>query len=301
MFRKLPLYFTLFCALAITGCNDDDPVNDTGIADVIEFNIDDYTEITGSTDLAGVWVAVGTGTFERDDSGDRKYGEQSAKIYFLITGSQAGGYKYANCFDEGSLEEGFAQGDFETLNINGSTIEFDAVNSDGDLLSDDDDTNNTGTITDNVEINTVFTFDDGDSKEVNTFQIRKVSNDATTFLGTSNFKETSKVSIADEVACFAQWSGSYSTSDGYYTVERFYASFDESDYPFSAAEYMSDDEDISEYLTLSYNGDVTPASTKDSDTVNFFYSLYTLYFSSQNSGTSIDKAGTIEIDTDRLE
>ncbi len=300
MFPKLPLYFTLFCALAITGCNDDDPVNDTGIADVIEFNIDDYTQVTGSTDLAGVWVAVGTGTFERGTSGDRKYGEQSAKIYFLITGSEAGGYKYANCFDEGSLDEQFAQGDFETLNINGNTIEFDSVNSDGDLLSDDDDTNNTGTITDNVEINSVFTFDDGDSKEVNTFQIRKVSNDATTFLGTSNFKETSKVSTPDKVACFAQWSGSYSTSDGYYTVENFYASFDESDYLFSASEQMSDDEDISEYLTLSYNNEPS-ANTKDADTVNFFYSLYTLYFSSQSTGSNIDKAGTIEIDTDRLE
>ena len=300
MLSKLPFVLAIASTLLITGCNDDDPVNDSGIEDVIEFKIADYDKVTSSTDLAGVWVAVGTGTFERGTSGDRKYGEQSAKIYFLITGSEAGGYKYANCFDEGSLEEQFAQGDFETLNINGNTIEFDSVNSDGDLLSDDDDTNNTGTITDNVEINSVFTFDDGDSKEVNTFQIRKVSNDATTFLGTSNFKETSKVTTPDKVACFAQWSGSYSTSDGYYTVERFYASFDESDYLFSASEQMSDDEDISEYLTLSYNNEPS-ANTKDADTVNFFYSLYTLYFSSQSTGSSIDKAGTIEIDTDRLE
>jgi hypothetical protein len=294
MFPKLPLLFTLFCALAITGCNDDDPVNDSGIADVLTFDIDDYTAATNSTNLAGVWVAVGTGTFERGKSGDRKFGEQSAKIYFLITGSEAGGYKYANCFDDGSLDGGFARGGFETLNITGSTIEFDAVN-DGDLLSNNDDTHNTGTITDNVEINTVFTFDDGSSKEVNTFQIRKVNNDAVTYLGTSNFKETNKVAAPNEVACFAQWSGSYSTSDGYYTVERFDASFKTGGFSFSASEIMSVD-DIREAFTLSYDN-VTPV---DTDTVNFFYSLYTLYFSSENADGSIEKSGSIDINTERL-
>jgi hypothetical protein len=294
MFPKLPLLFTLFCALAITGCNDDDPVNDTGIADVLTFDIDDYTAATNSTNLAGVWVAVGTGTFERGKSGDRKFGEQSAKIYFLITGS-AGSYQYGNCFDEGSLEEGFNRGGFDALTVTGNTIVFDSDKTDGELSSDDDDTRNTGDVTDNVEINTVFTFDDGNSKEVNTFQIRKVSNDASIYLGTSNFKETDKGPIPRNVTCFAQWSGSYSTSNGYYTVERFDASFEGSIYPFSASEYYSGDDRITEYSTLVYSSE-TSVSTKDSDSVNFFYALKTLYFSSQASGTSIDKAGTIDID-----
>lgn len=297
MFSKLPLFFTLFCTLAITGCNDDDPVNDRGIDAVIEFDIDDYTQVTSSANLAGVWVAVGTGTFERDKGGDRKYGEQSALIYFVITGS-LGSYRYANCFDVGRLEDGFGRGGFDTLIVDGNSIEFDSENSAGDLLSDDDDDGieNIGTITDNAEINTVFTYNVGGSKEVNTFQMRKVSNDDGTivYLGDSTFKETDEVDKDDQAACFAQWSGSYSTSDGYYTVERFDASFETDVDPFTASEFMSDAEDISEYSTLLYDKD-NSVSTKNSDSVNFFYSGRTFHFGIETLDSGIDQSGIINI------
>jgi len=307
MLSKLPFVLAIASTLLITGCNDDDPVNDSGIEDVIEFKIADYDKVTSSTDLAGVWVAVGTGTFERDKSGDRKYGEQSAKIYFMITGEE-GNYDYANCFDEGRLEEGgFDRGGFDSLTVVGDTIKFDSdldgVDSDDDgtddLSSEDDDTSNTGTITDNSEINATFTFDDGDSKEVNTFQMYKVSNDSGTALGTSIFKEDNEVDAPDTVGCFAQWSGSYSTSDGYYTVERFDASFVVDDDPFTASEYISDAEDITEYLSLSYDNNID-VNTQDSDTVNFFYSVKSLYFGAVSSGSTTDQSGIIDINHNDL-
>jgi len=296
MLSKLPFVLAVTSALLITGCNDDDPVNDKGIEDVIEFKISDYTKVSSSTDLAGLWVAVGTGTFERDKSGDRKYGEQSAKIYFLIQGA-AGSYSYANCFDEGYLEGGFNRGGFESLVVTGDTIVFDSdkiVGTDTELSSEDSDTSNTGTVTDNLEINATFTFNDGDSKEVNTFQMYKVSNDGGTAFGTSTFNEDDESPVTDTVGCFSQWSGSYSTSDGYYTVERFDASFIADNDPFSASEYISDAEDITEYLSISYNT-TTSANTKNSDSVNFFYLVNSLNFGVVSSGSSTGKAGIINI------
>ncbi len=297
MLSKLPFVLAIASTLLITGCNDDDPVNDKGIEDVIEFDIADYDKVSTATGgLAGVWVAVGTGTFERDKSGDRKYGEQSAKIYFMITGEE-GNYEYANCFDEGYLEGGFNRGGFENLTVTGDTIVFDSdkvVGDDTELSSEDSDTSNTGTVTDDSEINATFTFNDGDSKEVNSFQMYKVSNDGDTALGTSTFKEDNEADITDTVGCFAQWSGSYSTSDGYYTVERFDASFVLDNDPFSASEYISDAEDITEYSSVSYNT-TTSVNTKNSDSVNFFYLVNSLNFGVVSSGSSTGKAGTINI------
>ncbi len=292
MLSKLPFVLAIASTLLITGCNDDDPIED-----VIEFDIADYDKVSTATGgLAGVWVAVGTGTFERDKSGDRKYGEQSAKIYFMITGEE-GNYEYANCFDEGYLEGGFNRGGFENLTVTGDTIVFDSdkvVGDDTELSSEDSDTSNTGTVTDDSEINATFTFNDGDSKEVNSFQMYKVSNDGDTALGTSTFKEDNEADITDTVGCFAQWSGSYSTSDGYYTVERFDASFVLDNDPFSASEYISDAEDITEYSSVSYNT-TTSVNTKNSDSVNFFYLVNSLNFGVVSSGSSTGKAGTINI------
>ena len=296
MLRKLPFIFALFAAFSLSGCNDDDPVNDRGIDDVTEFDIDDYTKVSSSNDLAGLWVAVGTGTFERDKSGDRKYGEQSAKIYFLIKGS-AGSYTYANCFDEGYLKGGFNRGGFESLAVTDDTIVFDSdkvVGDDTELSSEDSETSNTGTVTNNEEINATFTFNDGKSKEVNTFQMYKVSNDGDTAFGTSTFNEDNESPVTDTVGCFAQWSGSYSTSDGLYTVERFDASFIADNDPFSADETMSDAEDITEYSSISYNT-TTSANTKNSDSVNFFYLVNSLNFGVVSSGSSTGKAGIINI------
>jgi len=309
MLSKLPFVLTIASTLLITGCNDDDPVNDKGIEDVIEFDIDDYPNIV-STDLAGVWVAVGTGTFERDKSGDRKYGEQSAKIYFLIKGS-AGSYTYANCFDEGYLEGGFNRGGFEPLRVtNGTTIEFDSdkdgIDSDDngtdDLLSEEDDTTNTGTLTDNSEINATFTFNDGDSKEINNFVMHKVSNDSDTAIGTSIFRTDAK-KAEPGVACFAQWSGSYSTSDGYYTVNSYDASFmdGDSDDPFSAAEIISDAEDITEYSNISYKeGADILMNTQSGDDVDLIFYLDTLAFSATASSSSDVNGGQILIEHDNL-
>jgi|GEM_PF-7001628 len=300
MLSKLPFVLAITSALLITGCNDDDPVNDKGIEDVIEFDIDDYTKVSSSTDLAGLWVAVGTGTFERDKSGDRKYGEQSTKIYFLIQGS-AGSYTYANCFDEGYLEGGFNRGGFESLTVTGDTIVFDSdkvVGDDTELSSDDSDTSNTGTVTDDLEINSVFTFDDGDSKEVNTFQMYKVSNDGDTAIGTSIFRTDAK-KAEPGVACLAQWSGSYSTSDGYYTVNSYDASFvsGDSDDPFSAADYISDAEDITEYSRISHKeGTAILLNTKNGDDVDLIFYLDTLAFSATASGSSDVNGGQIFIE-----
>jgi len=301
MLSKLPFVLAVTSALLITGCNDDDPVNDKGIAAVEEFDIDNYTKVSSSTDLAGLWVAVGTGTFERDKSGDRKYGEQSAKIYFLIQGS-AGSYTYANCFDEGYLEGGFNRGGFESLAVTGDTIVFDsdkAVGDDTELSSEDSDTSNTGTVTDNREINSVFTFDDGDSKEVNTFQMYKVSNsDPSLAFGTSIFRTDAK-KAEPGIACFAQWSGSYSTSDGYFTVNSYDASFidgDSSD-PFSAADYISDAEDITEYSRISHKeGTAISMNTKNGDDVDLIFYLDTLAFSATADESSDVNGGQILIE-----
>ena len=293
MLYKLPLLLAMTVSALLTGCNDDDPVNDKGIAAVMAFDIDDHPQIV-STDLAGVWVAVGTGSFERDKPGKVKFGKQSAKIYFLIKGS-AGSYTYANCFDEGYLEGGFDRGGFETLSVTGSSIVFHSKDSAGNESADDADTHNSGTITDHAQINTRFTFTGDDSVETNDFVMHKVSNDAATALGTSIFKETNQGDISDTLACFAQWSGAYSTSDGLYTVARYDASFIDDSDPFSASEYESAAEDISEYSVLSYNG--TPSvNTQNSDRVIFYYLVETLNFGVVSSGSSVEKSGTINID-----
>jgi len=294
MLSKLPFVLAIASALLITGCNDDDPVNDSGIADVEEFDIDDFPNIV-STDLAGVWVAVGSGTFNRGDSGDVKFGKQSAKIYFMIKGS-AGSYTYANCFDEGYLEGGFDRGGFETLTVtNDTTVVFDSKDSSDNESVDDTDTKNTGIITDHSKIESTFTFTGGDSTEINNFVMHKVSNDSDTALGTSTFKETNQGDVTDTVGCFAQWSGSYSTSDGYYTVARYDASFIDDTDPFSASEYESDAEDITEYSSLSYNS-TTSVNTKNSDSVIFYYLVEALNFGVVSSGSSTEKSGRINID-----
>ncbi len=287
MLSKLPFVLAVTSALLITGCNDDDPVNDKGIEDVIEFNIDDYTELDTSTDLAGLWVAVGTGTFSRDDSGDRKYGEQSAKIYFLIRGS-TGSYKYANCFDEGYLGEGFDRGGFEDLEVTGDSVVFDSKDSNDNLSSDDGDTSNVGTVSDNSEINTVFTFNDGDSLETNTFRMIKVSNDGLTAIGTSKFEESGEIDVEPAVNCFAQWNGSYSTSDGYYTVNQYDASFETVEDPFTTSEYLSDAEDITEYEVLTYgsSSNRTSMNTRNSDFISLYFLMDTLGFGAYNSGSA---------------
>jgi len=218
----------------------------------------------------------------------------------LIQGS-AGSYTYANCFDEGYLEGGFNRGGFESLTVTGDTIVFDSdkvVGDDTELSSEDSDTSNTGTVTDDLEINSVFTFDDGDSKEVNTFQMYKVSNDGDTAIGTSIFRTDAK-KAEPGVACFSQWSGSYSTSDGYYTVNSYDASFvnGDSDDPFSAADYISDAEDITEYSRISHKeGTAILLNTKNGDDVDLIFYLDTLAFSATESGSSDVNGGQILIE-----
>ncbi len=303
MLSKLPFVLAITSALLITGCNDDDPVNDKGIEDVIEFKIADYDKVPAGDDLTGVWVAVGTGTFERDKSGDRKYGEQSAKIYFVIKGSE-GAYKYANCFDEGRLEGGFDRGEYDLIRVVDGITFFDSdddgTDSDGDgtddLSSEDDGISNVITVIDNSELSVVFTYNVGGSIEKNTFQMIKVGTG--TSIGSASYEDANGADPED-VACFAQWSGSYSSSDGYFTVERYDASLNDDSNPFTASQYMSDDEDITEYTEISYE-DSTSLNTKNGGYIDLTFFFDKLAFSLSSDGVTVTNGGTIVISHDNL-
>ncbi len=296
-YRFIPFVALLSASLLLVGC-DGDPDDDADIEDVMEFDIGDYTEDTSGDDLAGVWVAVGAGTFNRDDSGDVKFGDQSSKIYFVIKGS-AGSYKYANCFDTGMLEGGYDRGDYEDLTVSNSSISFDSVieadGEDDELLSEEDDYTIAGTVNSNSSISAEFVFDDGDSREVNTFEMIKVNVEDNATIGISTF-ENSTETLTPTVSCFAQWSGSYSTSDGFYTVTRYDASFDTATYPLTASEYFSDEDDIDEYSSIVYGTNSSSSfSTKDDDFIDMVFFLDTFLSQAKSNGSSIDNLVKIDI------
>ncbi len=314
---KLLPFLAIFPALMLAGCNDDDPVNHSGIANVLQFDIDDHDEVSSSTDLNGVWVAVldsDDSSFARDDAGDVKYGEQSAKIYFVVKGGEEN-YKYANCFDTGTMDGDYDRGGYDSLTVTGSTVVFDAdkanadEDEDDDLLSEEDDYSNGGTLTSFSQMtDVVFTFNDGDTVESNTFQMIKVNPELEddTGIGAASFEDSTEKKEAI-VACFAQWSGSYSSTDGYFTVNRFDASFEDGNTKaFSAAEYFSDDDDFTEYQTVSYveadTGAFTiTASSKSDDVIDFTFSQLfdsRLTFTVSSDGYNVTDFGQITIDQD---
>ena len=303
----IPLIALLSASLLLAGCdgdpeNDDDIIDLDDIVDIEEFDTSNYTKLTTSTDLTGLWVAAGSGTFARDDGGDAKYGDQVALIYFVVKGSD-GDYEYANCFDTGTLEQSYNRGGFEPLTIGtGNTVTFDSSreDSDGDeeLLSNEDDYPTSGTLTDFNEINSVFTFDDGDSLETNTFKMIKVSELTSTTFGTSLFKNvTTGGETIDELTCFAQWVGSYDTTEGLYQVERYDASFDKLTTPFTTSDYDSDDEDTEkQYSSISYDSvSATAQEDDEGDGINahFFESKNALQFFFESS--SIEHEGDLTI------
>ncbi len=304
----IPLIALLSASLLLAGCdgdpeNDDDIIDLDDIVDIEEFDISNYSELATSANLAGVWVAAGTGTFARDDGGDAKYGDQVALIYFTITGTD-GNYEYANCFDTGTLEQEYDRGDYEPLTVGGDTVVFDSSrdNSDGDeeLLSAEDDYSNTGTLTGFTEINSVFTFNDGDSIEKNTFKMVKVS-DTSAFIGTGVFTETGELDSNGDLTCFAQWVGSYDTTEGLYQVERFDASFDGSgsEHPFTTSNYDSDEEDTEkQYSSISYGSSTSATAQEDDEgdgiSVSYLSFLNMLTFSFESS-SSVDHQGALTV------
>ena len=312
-YRFIPLITLLATSLLLAGCDgdpedDDDIIDLDDIVDIAEFDIDNYTALTTSTDLAGVWVAAGTGTFARDEGGDAKYGDQVALIYFTVTGSDDD-YEYANCFDTGTLEQSYDRGGYEPLTIGtGNTVTFesilDGVDDDDDgnddkLSEEDDDYKNTGTLTAFNEINSVFTFNDGDSLETNTFKMYKVSDDASAFIGTGVFTETGELDSNGNLTCFAQWVGSYDTTEGLYQVERFDASFDGSEHPFTTSNYDSDEEDTEkQYSSISYGSSTSAKAQEDDEgdgiSVSYLSFLNMLTFSFEES-SSVDHQGALTV------
>ena len=309
-YRFIPFLALLSASLLLAGCdgdpeNDDDIIDLDDIVDIEEFDISNYDELTTSTDLKGVWVAAGTGTFSRDEGGDAKYGDQVALIYFVIQGSSSAGYEYANCFDTGILEGGFDRGGYEDLSVDGTSIVFTSLDDDvdddedgnDDMLSEDDDYSNEGTLTGFSAISSVFTFDDGDSVETNTFEMIKVSDDISTFIGTTKYAETNETTVPDELACFAQWVGSYDTTEGLYQVERYDASLNESIYPFTTSNYDSDEEDTEkQYSSISYGSSTSATAQEDDegDGINASYFLNSLRFNFEDS-SSVEYAGELEV------
>lgn len=306
-YRFIPLLALLSASLLLTGCDgdpedDDDIIDLDDIVDIEAFDTSNYTKLTTSTDLTGLWVAAGTGTFARDKGGDAKYGDQVALIYFVVKGSD-GNYEYANCFDTGTLEQSYNRGGFEPLTIGtGNTVTFDSARDDDDddeeLLSDEDDYPMSGTLTDFNEINSVFTFDDGDSLETNTFKMIKVSELTSTTFGTSLFKNGSTgAKTTDELTCFAQWVGSYDTTEGLYQVERYDASFDELTTPFTTSDYDSDDEDTEkQYSNISYDGvSVTIQEDDDGDGISAHYFDLSHYLTFYFESSSVDYEGNLTI------
>ncbi len=305
-YRFIPLLALLSASLLLAGCdgdpeNDDDIIDLDDIVDIEEFDTSNYTKLTTSTDLSGLWVAAGTGTFARDDGGDAKYGDQVALIYFMIKAS-GDDYEYANCFDTGTLEQSYNRGGYEPLTVGGGTLVFDSnrdgTDGDEELLSAEDDYNNTGTLTAFNEINSVFTFNDGDSIETNTFKMIKVSELTSTTFGTSLFENVSTgAKTTDELTCFAQWVGSYDTTEGLYQVERYDASFDNLTTPFTTSDYDSDDEDTEkQYSSISYDSVSATAQEDDAgDGINahFFESKNALQFFFESS--SIEHEGDLTI------
>ncbi len=147
-----------------------------------------------------------------------------------------------------------------------------------------------------TELNVVFTYNDGDSIEKNTFQMIKVGTG--TSIGSASFEDSNGADSKD-VACFAQWSGSYSTSNGYYTVERYDASLNVDSNPFTASQHMSDDEDITEYTEISYD-DSTSLNTKNGGYIDLTFFFDKLAFSLSSDGVTVSNGGTIIIDHDNL-
>ncbi len=307
-YRFIPLLALLSTSLLLAGCdgdpeNDDDIIDLDDIVDIEEFDISNYTKLTTSTDLTGLWVAAGTGTFERDDGGDAKYGDQVALIYFVVKGSD-GDYEYANCFDTGTLEQSYNRGGFEPLTIGtGNTVTFDSSreDSDGDeeLLSNEDDySTTTGTLTDSNEINSVFTFNDGDSIETNTFKMIKVSELTDFNFGTTKFSKTDSSPSEDQLTCFAQWVGSYDTTEGLYQVERYDASLNVSTTPFTTSNYDSDDEDTEKQFTSISYEDVSARAQEDDDGDGInahYYDLVSHYLAFNFESSSVDYEGNLTI------
>jgi len=305
--RFIPLIALLAASMLLAGCDgdpedDDDIIDLDDIVDIEEFDTSNYTKLETSTNLAGLWVAAGKGTFARDKGGDAKYGDQVALIYFVVKGSD-NDYEYANCFDTGTLEQSYKRGDFQPLTIGtGNTVTFDSSrkDSDGDdeLLSNEDDYNRTtGTLTGSNEIDSVFIFDDGDSIETNTFKMIKVS-DLTDFsFGTSKFSKTGSSPSDDKLTCFAQWVGSYDTTEGLYQVERYDASLDESDTPFTTSDYDSDEEDTEkQYSSISYEGASATAQEDDEgDGISAHYFDLSHYLTFYFESSSVDYEGNLTI------
>ena len=306
-YRFIPLITLLATSLLLAGCdgdpeNDDDIIDLDDIVDIEAFDISNYTKLETSTSLAGLWVAAGTGTFARDKGGDAKFGDQVALIYFVVKGEDDA-YEYANCFDTGTLEQSYNRGGFEPLTIGtGDTVTFDSSreNSDGDeeLLSAEDDYPTSGTLTDSNEIDSVFTFNDGDSVETNTFKMIKVSELTDFSFGTTEFSKTGSSPSNDKLTCFAQWVGSYDTTEGLYQVERYDASMVIADeHPFSTSDYDSDDEDTEkQYSNISYE-DVSVTAQEDDDgdgiSAHFFDLSHYLTFYFESS--SVDYEGNLTI------
>lgn len=307
-YRFIPFIALLSASLLLVGC-DGDPEDDDDIIDldeIVDFSLDNFTELTTSEDLEGVWVAYGTGTFSRDDGGDAKYGDQAALVYFVVKASGSG-YEYANCFDTGTLEGDYDRGGYEPLTVSSNTVIFDSVNDDvdddddniDDKLSDEDDFSNTGTLSGFSEINSTFTFDDGDSREVNTFRMIKVSSTITDLIGVADFYVSDgSGGDDDQLSCLAQWGGSYDTTEGLYQVVKYDASFDDAQTPFTTADYDSDDDDTEkEFSSISYKhgGVSVSGNTESDDEINVFLYPNFLAFASTKNGSTTDYSGTLTV------
>ncbi len=161
----------------------------------------------------------------------------------------------------------------------------------------DDYNRTTGTLTGSNEIDSVFIFDDGDSIETNTFKMIKVS-DLTDFsFGTTKFSKTGSSPSDDKLTCFAQWVGSYDTTEGLYQVERYDASLDESDTPFTTSDYDSDEEDTEkQYSSISYEGASATAQEDDEgDGISAHYFDLSHYLTFYFESSSVDYEGNLTI------